>query len=65
MIVANLDQVQLVREVAFSVHGTTRDELLFDWLNEILYAFESGHLLLARFDVHVRAAAGGLKMPHR
>jgi SHS2 domain-containing protein len=53
MIVANLDQVQLVREVAFHVPGTNRDDLLFDWLNEILYAFEGEHLLLARFEVHV------------
>ncbi len=53
MIVANLDQIQLARELAFRVAGTRRDELLFDWLNEILYAFESEHLLLARFDVRV------------
>src|SRR5258708_2195438 len=53
MIVANLDQVRLVREMAFRVPGTRRDELLFDWLNELLYAFESEHLLLAKFDVHV------------
>jgi len=53
MIVANLDQVKLVREVAFRVSGKSRDELLFDWLNEILYAFEAEHVLLARFEVHV------------
>ncbi|HVC97583.1 MAG TPA: archease [Pirellulales bacterium] len=53
MIVANLDQVRLVREVTFRVPGAKCDELLFDWLNEILYAFEGEHLLLAGFDVHI------------
>src|SRR5258708_38324906 len=63
MIVANLDQVRLVREVAFRVPGTRRDELLFDWLNEILYAFEAEHVLLARFDVHIGGTGLGGTCP--
>jgi SHS2 domain-containing protein len=53
MIVANLDQVGLVLKRDFHVPGAKRDELLFDWLNEVLYAFEAEHLLFAHFDVRV------------
>jgi SHS2 domain-containing protein len=53
MIVANLDEIRLVREVGFCLGGVRRDELLFDWLNEVLFAFEGERLLLARFDVRV------------
>lgn len=53
MIVANLDAVRPVREIAFDVPGSRLDELLFDWLTEILYAFESEHLLLTQFDVQL------------
>ncbi len=35
------------------LEGTELDYLLFDWLNELLYAFESQRLLLVAFDVHV------------
>ena len=56
IIVANLDRVRPVREVTIAVEGTRLDELLFDWLNEILYVFESQRLLLAQFDVQIDAA---------
>jgi len=56
MIVANLDDVRPVREVTIAVEGGRLDELLFDWLNEILYVFESQRLLLAQFDVQIDAA---------
>lgn len=63
IIVANLDQVRPVRQVDFHVPGTRRDELLFDWLNELLFAFESERLLLAEFDV--RAGEHGLRAEAR
>ena len=53
MIVANLDSVRPVREIAINVPGSRHDELLFDWLTEILYAFESEHLLLSQFRVQL------------
>jgi SHS2 domain-containing protein len=64
MIVANLDDVRPVREITIAVDGDRLDDLLFDWLNEILYTFESQRLLLTQFDVHcdgasVRATARG------
>lgn len=37
----------------FDLEGTEVDYLLFDWLNELLYAFESQRLLFVAFDVHV------------
>lgn len=33
--------------------GDDLSYLLFDWLNELLYLFESEHLLCSRFEVHV------------
>lgn len=59
VIVANLDQVQAVQEIAFAVEGTVLDELLFDWLSEVLYTFESQRLLLSQFDVQLTES--GLK----
>ena len=56
MIVANRDDVRPVREITTAVAGTRLDDLLFDWLNEILYAFESQRLLLSQFDVQIDAA---------
>jgi SHS2 domain-containing protein len=51
MIAANLDSIEPVREVPLRVSGNRRDDLLFDWLSEILYLFESEHLLLRQFEV--------------
>jgi len=53
MIVANLEAVRPVRQMAFEVPGGRLDELLFDWLTEILYAFESEHMLLSQFEVQL------------
>lgn len=53
MIVPNLDDVRLVRRMSFALAGSRYDELLFDWLNEVLYVFESQRVVLAEFDVHV------------
>ncbi len=59
IIVANVDQVRPVRAVNIALPRAPLDELLFDWLNEILYAFESEHLLLAEFEASIDDA--GLK----
>jgi SHS2 domain-containing protein len=40
----------------FSVRGRRHDYLLFDWLNELLFVFDTERLLLGRFDVHVTEA---------
>ena len=63
VIVANLDEVKPVREMTLEVAGDALDELLFDWLSEVLYAFESEHLLLSEFAIELTGA--GLKATAR
>jgi len=58
VIVTNLDDVRPRTRVEFNVAGAELDYLLVDWLNELLFAFESRRLLLSEFDVSV--GAGGL-----
>lgn len=53
MIATNLDGIQPVRVVPLRVESDSLDLLLFDWLTEILYLFESEHLLLCQFDVRL------------
>ena len=51
LIVANLDAVQPVQEVEFRIAGQQPDDLLFDWLAELLYTFETRRLLFSDFRV--------------
>jgi SHS2 domain-containing protein len=53
-IVENLDAVEPRRQVELRIEGTDRELLLFDWLKELLYRFDTEHLLFSRFEVHVR-----------
>ena len=46
-------EVRPQREVTIEVPGTELDYLLFDWLNELLFHFESEHLLLGEFEVAI------------
>jgi SHS2 domain-containing protein len=54
VLVANPASVRPVEELAFELQGDRRDDLLFDWLAELLYTFETRRVLLATFDVTVR-----------
>src|SRR5258708_4589167 len=56
IIVANLDDVACRQQQRFEISGQRHDELLFDWLNELLYTFETRRLLLAEFEVEIDAA---------
>lgn len=58
LIVANLDDVRCVESRRLHVEGNETDFLLFDWLNELLYRFETERLVLVEFDVQV--GEGGL-----
>ena len=51
ILVENLDEVRTVQTVEFEVSGEDRVYLFFDWLNELLYQFDTGGLLLSRFEV--------------
>jgi SHS2 domain-containing protein len=53
MIVPDLDSVAPAQDREFTIAGRERDYLLFDWLNELLYVFDTEHLLLAQFDVRL------------
>ena len=53
VMVTRPSDVRAVEEVAFEVEGTEHDELLRDWLAELLYTFHGRHLLLAEFDVRL------------
>ncbi len=53
MIAEGVDPGPATRELEYRIDGTRHDYLLFDWLNELLYTFESEKLLLGRFEVRV------------
>jgi SHS2 domain-containing protein len=55
VVVANPDAVQLRETIRLAVAGTQPDELLRDWLAELLYVFEARRLVLARFAVTIGA----------
>jgi SHS2 domain-containing protein len=41
------------RPFRFRVEGRRHDYLMFDWLNELLYTFDTEHVLLQQFDVRI------------
>lgn len=51
MTVENVDDVAAVEHRQLRIEGTQLDYLLFDWLNELLFVFETEELLLTEFDV--------------
>ncbi|WP_088259834.1 archease [Fimbriiglobus ruber] len=53
-IVEEASSVQPAVEQTVELTGTDREYLLFDFLRELLYRFDSGHLLFSRFEVRVR-----------
>ncbi len=53
MIVVNLDDVERVVTKTYKVLGNQPDYLLFDWLTELLYTFDTERLVLADFKVHL------------
>ena len=52
MLVANPEAVRPLHTRTIRVSADSWDYLLFDWLSELLYAFESEKLLLANCTVH-------------
>jgi SHS2 domain-containing protein len=53
VIVENLDAVEPRQQQRIELAGEDREYLLIDWLKELLYSFDSQHLLYSRFEVHV------------
>jgi SHS2 domain-containing protein len=57
-VVEDLTTVRHEQRVDVALSGDEPDLLLFDWLKELLYHFDSEHLLLGKFEVAV--ATSGL-----
>jgi SHS2 domain-containing protein len=53
IMVANIDAVRTVKELKFRLSGDNVEELLHDWLAELLYTFHGRRVVLAKFDVQV------------
>ena len=53
VIVVDLDRVEPRQRMSCRIDEPQREYLLLDWLNELLYHFESERLLLKEFTVHV------------
>lgn len=53
VIVENFDQVQPHEEVSIAIDGQRLDDLMYDWLAELLCVFDTRHILLCQFNVSV------------
>lgn len=53
MMVANLEAVLPLQERTLTIPGADPDYLLFDWLTELLYIFDTERLLLVDFDLRI------------
>jgi len=51
MLVANPEEVRPIQTKTISIDESEPAYLLFDWLSELLYAFEADRLLLVEFDL--------------
>jgi SHS2 domain-containing protein len=66
VVVEDIESIRAVEETSLELEADGLDDLLHDWLDELLYAFSARHMLFSRFEVQVepdpprlRAAAGG------
>ncbi len=53
-IVANPEEIQPVKEVQFTVKGTDYEELLHDWLAELLFTFHAARMVFSDFTVQIQ-----------
>jgi SHS2 domain-containing protein len=56
LLVEDPETVREEREVRIEVEADGLENLLLDWLSELLYRFETEHLLLGRFEVSVEGS---------
>jgi len=52
-IVTNLDDVRPSESRTLEIEADRQDDLLHDWLAELLYVFCADHVLLSQFEVNV------------
>jgi SHS2 domain-containing protein len=50
-LITELQSIQEKLHLDLEVHSEDRDSLLVDWLNELIYCFDSKHILFNRFDI--------------
>ncbi|MEE8155270.1 MAG: archease [Phycisphaerales bacterium] len=55
LIVENMDDVRARCQCTFCLVADNSTELLCDWLAELLFAFDTKHLLFVEFDVRINA----------
>lgn len=55
-IVEDLASVRPSQQIEIELPADEREYLLFDWLNELLYRYETEHLLFGRFEVKLDEA---------
>ena len=53
VIAGDLGEVRLAGERRFSIEGDDREYLFFDWLSELLYAFDTEHWLFVELEVEL------------
>ena len=53
VVVANPEAIEPQQRHEFTIPGDELEYLFFDWLNELLYTYETKHILFAKFDVCV------------
>jgi SHS2 domain-containing protein len=53
VIVANLTDVRPAEDLQVSLAAETVEDLLVDWLNELIFQSETRHRLFSRFGVHI------------
>lgn len=53
LIVENMDDVRPGRQCTYRLEADNPTELLFDWLAELLFVFDTKHLLFVEFEVRI------------
>jgi SHS2 domain-containing protein len=63
-VIEDLSTVEPKQRVDIQLQGDDRAFLLFDWLNELLYRFDTEHLLFGKFEVRLEdKVVGTLRVP--
>jgi SHS2 domain-containing protein len=55
VIVENPQDIRAVEEIPFTIKGNEAEELLHDWLTELLFTFHVHRRVLAKFDVNIQS----------
>ena len=50
-LITDPESIQEKLHLDLEVHSEDKDSLLVDWLNELIYCFDSKHILFNRFDI--------------